>query len=75
MQKGIKLKGRRIDISEEEKEDIESLRNEVLKLHNQLKNKDEEVKQNEKYADLLSDLFQKGIIDADVNSIQNINDF
>ena len=46
-----------------------------MKLHNQLKNKDEEVKQNEKYADLLSDLFQKWIIDADVNFIQNINDF
>ena len=46
-----------------------------MKLHNQLKIKDEEVKQNEKYVDLLSDLFQKGIIDADVNFIQNINDF
>ena len=42
----------------EEKKDIESLKKEVLKLYNKLKNKDVEVKQNEKYSDLLIYLFQ-----------------
>ena len=40
-------------------------------MNKKLKEKEKELKEGEKYATLLSDLFQKGIIDADGNFIQD----
>ena len=56
--------------SEESDEDINDLKEEINSLTQQLKNKDKEIQKNEKYVDLLSDLFQKGIIDSDGNFIE-----
>ena len=58
---------------EESDEDIDTLKNEIKSLTQQLKDKDKVIDKSEEYADLLSDLFQKGIIDSQGNFIeQNI---
>ena len=54
---------------EESDEDINAMKDEIKSLTQQLKEKDKEINKNEKYADLLSDLFQKGIIDSQGNFI------
>ena len=45
--------------NEEEEKDIIDLKDQVLSLSQKLKEKENEIKQHEKYADLLNDLFQK----------------
>ena len=40
-----------------------------------LKEKDKEINKNKIYADLLSGLFQKGIINSQYNIIDQINEF
>ena len=58
---------------EESDEDIDTLKNEIKSLTQQLKDKDKVIDKSEESADLLSDLFQKGIIDSQGNFIeQNI---
>ena len=57
--------------SEESAEDVDVLKTEIKSLTQQLKEKDREINKNEQYADLLSDLFQKGIIDLDRNFIEH----
>ena len=44
-------------------------------MNKQLQDKDREVELNEKYAELLADLFQKGIIDEHANFIDESNKF
>ena len=66
------------DVSESKEEDkqteireikserkIQSLKSEIEKLTNIIKEKEDNNQQNEKYAELLSELFEKGIIDVD----------
>ena len=57
----------KFDVSNEKlssaEEKIVYLKNEVKSLKEQLQSKGEETKENDNYADLLNDLFQKGIID------------
>ena len=52
-------------------EEIDNLKDEVLRLSNKLKEKDEENKESYKNADLLNQLFQKGIIDSEGNLFDN----
>ena len=56
--------------SEVSDEDINDLKEEINSWTQQLINKDKEILKNEKYVDLQSDLFQKGIIDSDGNFIE-----
>ena len=63
-------------LSEKEKEIVKSdelinlLKNEVKDLKNQLTSNKEESKEHDKYADLLNNLYQKGIIDAEGNFLE-----
>ena len=80
-QNNIKKKNFSLYKEEESKSDVEEeknvsdLKDEIYSLTKKLNDKEKEAKQNEKYADLLSDLFQKGIIDAEGNFIQEINEY
>ena len=60
---------------EEEKEEINVLKEEIKILTKKIKEKETEIKKNEKYADLLGDLFQWGIIDADGNFIDEAQEY
>ena len=60
---------------EEEEKDARSLKDEVISLTKKLNEKEKEIEKHEKYADLLSDLFQKGIIDGEGNFIQDNIEF
>ena len=73
--KNISLYKDEEDKLEEESKEVESLKDEIKNLTQQLKKKEEEIKDNEKYGDLLSDLFQKGIIDEEGNFINDQQDF
>ena len=66
------------DVSESKEEDkqteireiknerkIQSLKSEIERLTDIIKEKEVNTQQNEKYAELLSELFEKGIIDVD----------
>ena len=66
------------DVSESKEEDkqteireikserkIQSLKSEIERLTDIIKEKEANTQQNEKYAELLSELFEKGIIDVD----------
>ena len=59
--------------SEDEKNDVKILKDEIKKLNEQLNDKQKEIRKSEKYGDLLSDLFQKGIIDNEGNFIEEKN--
>ena len=61
--------------SEEEKEEINVLKEEIKTLTKKIKEKETEIKKNEKYTDLLGDLFQRGIIDADGNFIDEAQEY
>ena len=61
--------------SEEEKEEINVLKEEIKTLTKKIKEKETEINKNEKYADLLGDLFQRGIIDADGNFIDEAQEY
>ena len=52
-----------IEIKSERK--IQSLKSEIERLTDIIKEKEVNTQQNEKYAELLSELFEKGIIDVD----------
>ena len=52
-------------------EEIDNLKDEILRLSNKLKEKDDENKESYKNADLLNQLFQKGIIDSEGNLFDN----
>ena len=57
---------------------ILSLKSEIEKLTDIIKEKEVNSQQNKKYAELLSELFEKGIIDVDgkfINSHSIINEF
>ena len=57
--------------SEDEENCIDTLKDEIKKLSQELNEKQNEIRKNEKYGDLLSDLFQKGIIDSEGNFIED----
>ena len=72
------------DVSESKEEDkqteireikserkIQSLKSEILRLTDIIKKKEVNTQQNEKYAELLSELFEKGIIDVDEKFINS----
>ena len=50
---------------EEAKDEIVSLRDEISKLNTELYYRIKDLSRNDKYADLLNELFQKGIINSD----------
>ena len=56
--------------SENDDDDIDGLKEEIKTLSQKLREKENEVKKSEKYAELLADLFQKGIIDANGDFIE-----
>ena len=49
---------------------ILALKNEINELSNKIK-KSEEIKEGSNYADMLNELFHRGIIDEDENIIEN----
>ena len=57
--------------SEEEKDDIEALKDEISALTEKLREREAKSNENDKYEDLLADLFQKGVIDEDGNFIKD----
>ena len=64
-----KVKSRNIRLYKDEESKSEEEKEEIKTLTKKIKEKETEIKKNEKYADLLGDLFQRGIIDADGNFI------
>ena len=50
---------------------ILALKNEINELSNKIKRKSEEIKEGSNYADMLNELFHRGIIDEDGNIIEN----
>ena len=54
-------------MEEEKDSQISKLQNEICKLKNELETNREIIDKNDKYADLLNDLFHKGIIDEEGN--------
>jgi uncharacterized protein YlxW (UPF0749 family) len=50
---------------------VSGLENEIHALQNELKDADEKMEKMKKNSDILSDLFEKGIIDDNGNLIQN----
>ena len=53
------------------KEEIKSLKAEIEDMSKELEIKDAENVERDKYADLLNDLFKRGVIDKDGNLIDN----
>ena len=53
------------------KEEIKSLKAEIEDMSKELEIKDAENVEQDKYADLLNDLFKRGVIDKDGNLIDN----
>ena len=53
------------------KEEIKSLKAEIENMNKELKIKDAENVEQDKYVDLLSDLFKRGVIDKEWNLIDN----
>ena len=60
---------------EESDEDVNSLKEEIERLNTKLTQKEKESQESQKYADLLSDLYEKGIIDADGNFINENQEY
>ena len=58
-------------MEEEKDSQISKLQNEICKLKNELETNREIIDKNDKYADLLNDLFHKGIIDEEGNFLDD----
>ena len=59
-----------MNLSVEKENKIRFLQNEILSLWYKLEQKEEVQEKSDKYADLLNDLFHKGIIDSNGNFIE-----
>ena len=49
---------------EEDKNELDAMKEKIKCSTKDIKKKDERIQENQKYADLLTDFFQKGIIDS-----------
>ena len=58
-------------MEEENDSQISKLQNEICKLKNELETNREIIDKNDKYADLLNDLFHKGVIDEEGNFLDD----